>query len=504
MRNIKKYMTEDAFAQAENNSGYPYDSMTTARPGMAYVKENRNVYFNASPLPPPPELKYYYYFSGVTEEYYDLSNSEWVLNRRFASTFVFPSTGEPINEFYEIYMADLGGTGFSVDDEIIHWPLENSVTINVNDYLGMFRGETKDEYLSVSKMYTLGETTSYTSDSYTEYLQIFYETGDTNNTKYYVYLSGESQSYGSKSVDSNWWYLYTLTGQTLTGWNDLEEVGKMLKIESNWPTEFQYLPTLRVLYKGYYDGEIDEPYEYWDTYYDARVSGLIKLEELDDEHYKILSMNFEDVSEYNFTIGLNEYWGYVNPNDAVSLSVNPSLSTENVGDNGMVLGAKSSMGSRRKTSKRNSERKPGPTFNDFFKTTSTKKGGEAESGPQLVKFVTDDVVRDYTYTQNNTNYALKYKIFYTEDDTNHSDPLYGFVAYSYLNTGYNPANGEEYLYYPIGSFLSRNLQGGNEVGFIFRITPEDTDLFNPPTVPDIDPDWPNNSNNGGGEFDGIS
>ena len=62
MRNIKKYMTEDAFAQAENNSGYPYDSMTTARPGMAYVKENRNVYFNASPLPPPPELKYYYYF----------------------------------------------------------------------------------------------------------------------------------------------------------------------------------------------------------------------------------------------------------------------------------------------------------------------------------------------------------------------------------------------------------------------------------------------------------
>ncbi len=71
MRFIKNYSTEDVFAEMENNSGYPANAVTSIMPGMAYVKESKNVYYNEKPLPPPPEPLKLMSFGGFEEIYYE-------------------------------------------------------------------------------------------------------------------------------------------------------------------------------------------------------------------------------------------------------------------------------------------------------------------------------------------------------------------------------------------------------------------------------------------------
>lgn len=107
MRNIKRYATEDLFAQAENNSGYPSGSVTTIFPGMAYVVEDKNIYFNEDPLPPLPEFKHYWCFSGRSFESYDYvkdrsDDGSWVLNGSADTTFIFPVNSGPADGMFFI------------------------------------------------------------------------------------------------------------------------------------------------------------------------------------------------------------------------------------------------------------------------------------------------------------------------------------------------------------------------------------------------------------------
>lgn len=448
MRNIKKYMTEDAFAQAENNSGYPSGSMTTARPGMAYIRENRNVYFNASPLPPPPEFKYYYYFSGVTNEYFNYNNGEWVSEHKGCGIFIFPSIEGPISEFYAITEVYENEGQLIMDGGLWHCPLPSgqTITLNSGDYWMFLMTEGKDEssvVTNVKKMYTLGETDSFEDGGSINYFQIFYESGDTENVKYYIYT-------GYENIESNkgefyFWNseIYVLSDSGITNissWNDLEWVSDhLLKVQDNWPTQFTCLPTYCSLDK-YFDTDtpLTESRAWCNGEGASYYSDLIEVEQIDDEHYKVLSFNLYDVSSFNMTITLGEYWG------------------------------------------------------------TLWQEGEF----QLVKFVTDDVIQEYDMSDSNTTRKILYKTFYTEDDVNHANPLYVTVSRSNEYNNGNWRDGDEVIYQSHFPILFWGPECNNEAGFVFRLTEEDSDLFNPPTIEDIDPDWPNDSNNGGSEIEG--
>lgn len=90
MRFIKTYENEEQFAQMENNSGYPENAVTSIFPGFAYVKEDKEVYYNEKPLPevqmePAPGMY------SIVEKRYEKVGGQWeeIENEREYLGFAF-------------------------------------------------------------------------------------------------------------------------------------------------------------------------------------------------------------------------------------------------------------------------------------------------------------------------------------------------------------------------------------------------------------------------------
>ena len=483
MRNIKKYMLEDDFAQAENNSGYSYSAVTSIRPGMAYVKENKHVYFNEVPLPPKPDFKYYYYFSGVCYQDYYYDNGEWVPDGDEGVTMIYPSNRQPVNELYETSTMQRPGRGVMMYHRV--FGNGQTITLNEGDYWmmvfdGLYEGDAW--IVSAKKMYTLGETASTEENNYTVTYQIFYESGDTNNTQYFVYISEETPGDYLGEYPNFWENIKILTGETFPDDLDyLDYNAYLFKVENNWPTVFPYLPTERGLYKNFYEGNDVHRYGAWPPY------NMLKVEQIDEENYRVLSIDSIDFSDRNLTAKLGEYWGYAeqdSPQQAFG-SVNPALSKENTEDEVSVTRP---IGNADRFAQRTWDKRKRATKNETLLGASPHDNIPYSAISAFTKFVTDDVLYDYSYGQ----YNFKYKIFYPEEDTYHNHPFLCPVLYKLSGNNFS----EEYITYPSEFFLYRSESDmyrgvSYAAGFIFRLTFEDSDLFNPPTVEDIDPEWPN-------------
>ena len=482
MKHIKKYMTEDAFAQAENIPGHPYSSMTTEVPGMAYVKENMNVYFNTPES--KTEFKYYYYFSGFTDVSceYDAETGESRLVEGDPFFFIFPSSAQPVSEFYCGYAGS-----FSFTDCDLVYSSGQTFPLNTGGYLALAQGDGDYEYTVVDQMYTLGETLSADSQAsgYYDTWQIFYLSGDTSNTKYYAWLGDKSYNIDAWYEQRNLIQLQILSGGTFPSGLGLLPL-YLLKIEDNWPTVYRALPTCIQLLKEYYDNS-GEDVQYTTTFLSNNFVGVEKAGE---DTYKVLSLNNFDVSSQNLTITLGEYWGVAVPEVEEEFhSSNPSLSA--------VMPRKNERGEKKlSAASRNEGRVLGASYDGYNPYSEITA---------LTKFVTDDQV--YTASEVNENtgvrYDIRYKIFYDETDTGHEHPFYSPI----LNSYHYGSSAQELIAKPVGPFIYRNLEDAilnynyNSAGFIFRLTVEDSDMFNQTVPEDIDPDWPDfeaNSQSGPG------
>lgn len=302
MRNIKKYMSEDMFAAAENMSGYPYDCVTSKRPGFAFVKENGNVYYNKGPL---PTFKQYWYFSGTSIQYYTYSDGTWILDGESDDTLIFPSKTEPISEFYRFRSDEVVG------NPPYHFLIENqSITLNVGD-CWLVEDTTETIYsntypVSLHKIYTTGETTTVTGSSYDDVYQIFYISGDTSNKQYFVLLERVYRDGTYKEEYNNFSQVYAFPDEIDEEY-DLHQVGTFMKIENNWPEPNPYYPVCWSIHKQV----VSESQEKGG---DGQIATeilpvvFIEFEKADNGNYNLLSLNFTDCSQSGFTFTLDNYY----------------------------------------------------------------------------------------------------------------------------------------------------------------------------------------------------
>ena len=107
MRFIKTYPTEDDFAAAENNSGYPENAVTSIDPGFAYVVETGDVYYNQEPY--APGIKFTDAISSVTWQFLVEGEHGWEVEEGASVVFPLPPDLSNVDRLAVDYREGLPG-----------------------------------------------------------------------------------------------------------------------------------------------------------------------------------------------------------------------------------------------------------------------------------------------------------------------------------------------------------------------------------------------------------
>ena len=309
MRFIKNYSTEDVFAEMENNSGYPANAVTSIMPGMAYVKESKNVYYNEKPLPPPPEPLKLMSFGGFEEIYY---NNEEPSSKNTALLYFDASSRSAITSL------TMFGAEYYWDTDSQKWvshgtysrPFFESemgpITINEGDAYFFAGNQDSPSASIVFSASTLGETATLVSGTTTFNFKIFYVTSPHGDqAKFYAVTRMGNATEGWSQQENNLYGLgnervlfqYIGDGSSPLSWNDLQDLNSMgfcaLVEFQNEAEPFPYIPS----------AIIKEHYEYENNIYDGcSYNSFVNVEKNAGGTYNLLEVNGVDVSSSGFTV----------------------------------------------------------------------------------------------------------------------------------------------------------------------------------------------------------
>lgn len=325
MRFIKNYSTEDVFAEMENNSGYPANAVTSIVPGMAYVKESKNVYYNEKPLPPPPEPLKLMSFGGFEEIYYNDGKP----GGKYTALFYFDASSRSaitsLTMFEAKYYWDTDSQKW-VSDGTFSQPFFESemgpITINEGDAY-IFTGNPDSQMVStVFSASTLDETATLVSGNTTFNFKIFYVTSPQGDqVKFYAVTRMDNTNEGWSQQGSNLYGLgnehvlfqYMGDGSSPLSWNDLRDVNSMgfcglVEFQSD-AEPFPYIPSAIIK---------EEHFEYDGCYY----ANFVNVEKNAGGTYNLLEVNGVDVSSSGFTVEADTQYVIlpILPNDRMLLA----------------------------------------------------------------------------------------------------------------------------------------------------------------------------------------
>lgn len=253
MRFIKTYESEEQFAQMENNSGYPENAVTSIFPGFAYIKENKEVYYNEEPLPevkmePAPGMY------SITEKHYEKNGDQWeeIEDDRIYMTFAFNNElPGPISEIMVM---------FDGEGQVMSMGEGQEIEINEDDYYGFeiqeVDPETQTATVTPFQLRTSGDPFVIVDEEEGSFMfQAFYS-DDAPGVKYYALIENEGED-AKTEYYTFFSRVFTSSTENPTSIADMTRLDSVMFMHFKDMTGAPYLMTYGMMKR--YDETIEKP-----------------------------------------------------------------------------------------------------------------------------------------------------------------------------------------------------------------------------------------------------